>query len=309
MQHFYGLENVSLKGAWLSIGSFDGVHIGHRKIIEKITAGAHAQGAPAVVLTFYPHPDVVLHGPRQSFYLTDPEEKAELLGELGIDAVITHPFNHQIADIEAKEFITSVFEHVSFTQLLVGYDFALGHDRKGDRSQLWQIGQVMGFGVQVVEAEQADDEVVSSTRIRNLLDAGEMEHANRLLARPHRVSGLVVKGEGRGSKMGIPTINLAIAKEHVVAGAGVYVCRAFLDDQVYGGVVNVGVRPTFEVGPVAPRVEAHLLDFEGNIYGKEVQLDFLKRLRPEKKFNSVDDLVTQIHRDIEIGREVLKAYD
>lgn len=309
MQHFYGLEDVSLKGAWLSIGSFDGVHIGHRKIIEKIIAGAHDEGAPAVVLTFYPHPDVVLHGPRQSFYLTDPEEKAELLGELGIDAVITHPFNHKIADIEAKDFVRAVFEHVSFTQLLVGYDFALGHNRMGDRSQLWQIGQVMGFGVQVVAAELADSEVVSSTRIRTLLEAGEVKHAARLLARPHRVSGLVVKGEGRGRKMGIPTINLAISKERVVAGAGVYVCRAILDEQVINAVVNVGVRPTFEVGPVAPRVEAHLLDFDGDIYGKEVRLDFLKRLRPEKKFASVDDLVKQIHHDIKTGRQFLDDYE
>lgn len=308
MQHFYGLEDVSLKGAWLSIGSFDGVHIGHRKIIEMITAGAHEEGAPAVVLTFYPHPDVVLHGPRRSFYLTDPEEKAELLGELGIDAVITHPFNHQIADVEAKDFIQSVFEHVSFTQLLVGYDFALGHNRMGDRSQLWQIGQVMGFGVQVVAAELADSEVVSSTRIRNLLDAGEVKHAARLLGRPHRVSGLVVKGEGRGRQMGIPTINLAISKEHVVAGAGVYVCQAFLDEKAIGAVVNVGVRPTFEVGPVAPRVEAHLLDFDGDIYGREVRLDFLQRLRTEKKFSSVDELVNQIHKDITTGRQILESY-
>jgi riboflavin kinase/FMN adenylyltransferase len=306
MQHFYGLEDVSLKGAWLSIGSFDGVHIGHQQIIKKITAGAHAENAPAVVLTFYPHPDVVLHGPRQSFYLTDPEEKAELLGELGIDAVITHPFSHQIADVEARDFITNLFTHVSFTQLLVGYDFALGHNREGDRSLLWQMGQVMGFGVQVIEAHMADEEIVSSTRIRSLLEAGEVEHAARLLTRPHHVRGLVVKGEGRGRKMGIPTVNLAIPKEQVVAGAGVYVCRAVTGGQTLGAVVNVGVRPTFEVGPVAPRVEAHLLDFEGDIYGREVSLYFLKHLRSEQRFANADALAQQIHLDISEAHQFIK---
>ena len=306
MQHFYGLQDVSLKDAWLSIGSFDGVHIGHQQIIQRITAGAHSQGAPAVVLTFYPHPNMVLHGARQSFYLTDPEEKAELLGEYGIDAVITHPFNHQIANIEARQFIENLFKHISFTQLWVGYDFALGHDRQGDRSLLWEVGQVLGFGVSVIEAYRVDGEIVSSSRIRALLDAGKVEQAAHLLSRPHRVSGLVVKGEGRGRQMGFPTVNLAINKERVVAGAGVYACLVDLDGQKLQAVVNVGVRPTFEYSPVAPRVEAHIFDFERDIYGKEISLFFLSRLRDEQRFPSVEALVKQIRKDIQQARSVFK---
>lgn len=308
MQHFYGLRDVSLKDAWLSIGSFDGVHLGHQQIIQKMTAGAHLQGAPAVVLTFYPHPNVVLHGPRQSFYLTDPEEKAELLGGYGIDAVITHPFNHQIANIEARQFIEDLFDHISFTQLWVGYDFALGRNRQGDRSLLWEVGQVKGFGVQVIEAYRLGGEIVSSTRVRELLEAGEVEQAAQLLSRPHRVNGLVVKGEGRGRKMGYPTVNLKISKERVVAGAGVYACLVTLDEKNLPAVVNVGVRPTFEYGPVSPRVEAHILDFQGDIYGKEISLFFLSRLRNEQRFPNSEALVEQIGIDIQHARSVFKQH-
>ncbi len=168
------------------------------------------------------------------------------------------------------------------------------------------MGQVMGFGVQVLEAERIDGEIVSSTRIRSLLEAGEVEHAARLLTRPHMVRGFVVNGEGRGHKMGCPTVNLAISKERVVAGAGVYICRAAVDDQTYGAVVNVGVRPTFEVGPVAPRVEAHLLVFNGDIYGREVSLYFLQHLRSERRFENMEKLVEQILMDIQKARQFLE---
>jgi riboflavin kinase/FMN adenylyltransferase len=305
MQHIYGLEDVDVDGVWLSIGKFDGVHLGHQSIIRELTAGAHAAGAPAVVLTFDPHPSVVLYGRRDSFYLSMPDEKAELLTELGIDLVVTHPFNQQVAQLSAKQFLTNVDAHLGLKQLWVGHDFTLGHNREGDVPRLRQIGKEMGFSVHEITVVRRDREAVSSSRIRTLLEAGAVEPANQLLGRSFYVIGEVVTGEGRGRKLGIPTANLSIPKERVVPGAGVYASWVTWGGKRYPAVTNVGVRPTFEEEPVAPRVEPHLLDFEGDLYGEELRVTFETRLRGEQKFPGIDALVAQIKIDIQKARVVL----
>ena len=308
MQHFYELRDVNLDGAWLTIGAFDGVHLGHQKVISQLTAGAHAIGALAVVLTFHPHPSTVLQGPRESFYLTIPEEKAALLAKAGIDVVITHPFNEEVAGIKAKDFVNRIHEHLQIKQLWVGHDFALGHDREGDVSVLRKIGEELSFSVETIEAFQIDGEVVSSSRIRRLLEVGQVGLVAELLGRPFSIRGSVEYGEGRGRSIGIPTANLAIAKERVVPGAGVYACYVTVNGKEYQAVSNIGVRPTFETEPRPPRVETHILDFEGDIYGQELELTFLAHLRDEKKFPSVDSLVIQISTDITLAREILSRY-
>ncbi len=295
--------------SWLTIGAFDGVHQGHREILRKLTAGAHAVGAPAVVLTFFPHPMAVLHGPQFSFYLTTPEEKAFLLAEQGVDVVITHLFNRQLASTSARRFMTDLQAHLGIKQLWVGYDFALGRNREGDVDGLRRLGEEMGYALEVVSPVGADGEVVSSSQIRALLLAGEVGRAGDLLGWPYLITGEVVRGEGRGRKIGVPTANLKVWEERMVPGSGVYACRARLRGTPHLAVANIGVRPTFEAHPVAPRVEAHLLDFEGDLYGQEMELEFLERLRGEVRFPDAEALAAQIQVDIGQAREVLGAGD
>ncbi|MDH5506525.1 MAG: bifunctional riboflavin kinase/FAD synthetase [Anaerolineae bacterium] len=302
MQHIASLQDIKLQDAWLTIGSFDGVHLGHRQILKELTAGAHAHGAPAVVLTFYPHPAVVLRGPRDSFYLSDPEEKAALLGESGIDVVITQPFDPQIAAIPAADFMLTLKDQLGLRQLWVGHDFALGRDRQGDAAALQKMGMELDYAVHVISPVQVNGEVISSSLIRRLLLAGEMRRVAQFLGRPYRIPGSVVRGDGRGRTLGIPTANLAVWRERAVPGSGVYAVRAHIGAAAYGAVANIGVRPTFEKEPVAPRLEAHLLDFDGEIYGQEIQLEFLERLRGEQRFSSAEELVVQIETDIKKAR-------
>jgi riboflavin kinase/FMN adenylyltransferase len=305
MQQFYGLQDVFVQGAWLTIGSFDGVHLGHQQIIHHITAGAHATGAAAVVLTFHPHPSLVLSGPRESFYLTTQEKKAALLEELGVDILITHPFNREVSSIGARDFVGQLYAHLNIQQLWVGHDFALGHNREGTFPVLQEYGQELGFIIRAVDAFRIDGEVVSSSRIRRFLEAGQVDQAARLLGRPYSLRGLVEKGDGRGHTIGIPTANLAIPKELAVPAAGVYAVRVCLGDKTYRAVSNIGVRPTFENQSAASHVEAHILDFDRDIYGEEVELDFVAHLRDERRFPDADTLVAQIRADISQAEAIL----
>ena len=307
MQHLYGLQDVHIDNAWLTIGSFDGVHVGHQKIIQQLTAGAHAMGEPAVVLTFYPHPSVVLRGPRQSFYLSLPDEKARLLGEMGVDYVITHPFTRQVAGVSAKRFVQTMKDHLGFKQLWVGYDFALGRDRDGNVPALRKMGEGMGFTVQQTSALELQGDIVSSSRIRRLLADKDVETANALLGRTFSLTGSVMHGDGRGSTIGIPTANLGINEHMAVPGAGVYACWVIVEGKRYQAVTNVGVRPTFETKPVQARVEPHILDFSKRIYDQKITVEFHAFLRGEQRFDGPDALVAQIHQDILKARELLSV--
>ena len=304
MQHFYGLHDVSYEDAWLTIGAFDGFHIGHQKIIEKLTAGAHAMGVPAVVLTFYPHPSRVIYGPSKSIYLTMPDRKAALLGETGVDAVITYPFDAQAASMTAKDFIEKLCRHLNFTQLWIGYDFALGRNREGDTQQLKDLGTKNDYELHTIEAFKLGDEIVSSTRIRGLLRNGAVFSAAELLGRPHSVNGIVTRGDGRGKQIGVPTANLATHKSLIVPKEGVYACKVNLDGKNYKAVTNVGIRPTFETEPVPSRVEAYILDFDHDIYGKDIRIEFIKRLRDEQKFSNSEELIRQIQTDIKEAQQI-----
>lgn len=305
MLHYWSLQDVNLKSSWLTIGSFDGVHLGHQEIVGKLTAGAHASGVPAVVLTFYPHPAVVLGKRNNTFYLTTPEERASLLGNLGVDMVITHPFNREIAELTAYQFMSYLVEHLSPSRLWVGYDFALGRGREGDVTTLQQLGQELGYLVEVMQPVRLEEEVISSSRVRALILEGEVRKAAELLGRPYRVSGRVVPGDGRGRTIGIPTANLSLWEHLVIPKTGVYACKAVVNSQEYGAVTNIGVRPTFKSDSPSPTVEVHILDFDKDLYGNHVHLDFIDRLRGERRFSGVSALVEQIHRDIDITREIL----
>jgi len=302
MQHFSSIDDVHLRDVWLSIGAFDGVHKGHRKLIHELVAGAHAEGVPAVVFTFYPHPAAILRGRNYPFYLNTPEEKAELLGGLGVDVVITHPFNRDVANTSAYNFILDLNRHLNIRHLQLGYDFALGKNRDGDISTLQRLGEKFGYTVEQTQPVVAGDSVISSSRIRFLLGAGQVEEAALLLGRNYKIQGLIEIGEQRGRTLGFPTANLAVWSERILPTAGVYACRAAVRGKTWGAVTNIGVRPTFEPHPVPPRVETHLLDFDADIYGESIQVEFVSRLRAECRFPSIEELVTQIKKDVEQAR-------
>jgi len=308
MQHVTALEDLRLaQPASLTIGAFDGVHLGHRALISSLVAEAHAAGRAAVVLTFFPHPSVFLRGRRPSFYLSTPEEKAEYLAQLGVDAVVTHPFNAEVAAIRAADFVQRLVREARMQELWCGPDFALGHNREGTVEFLQAAGERFGFTVRVMPPVLIDGELISSTRIRQTLRDGAVEQAARYLGRPFRLTGEVVEGAKRGRQLGIPTANVAVSEERAVPAVGVYACRAHHADGHGQAVVNIGFRPTFEGAEARPVIEAHLLDSSGDLYGKPLTLEFIARLRPEQKFPGIDALLAQIHRDIATARQILEA--
>lgn len=304
MRHIHDLNEVKLDRSWLTIGSFDGVHLGHQQIVKSLVDGAAQAGVPSVLVTFFPHPQFVLRGESRPYYLTLPEKKAQLLAELGVDYVFTYPFDKRISRLSAQEFISGLYQDFRFQKLLVGYDFALGKDREGDSNQLQKIGTDLGYDVQVIQAYEVDGRLVSSSSIRSAIREGEIGLANKLLGREFSILGTVIKGENRGKSLGFPTSNLEIHPEVVNIQKGVYASRMLVEGKSWPAVTNVGFRPTFGGDLSTPRIEAHLLDFSGDLYGQEVELFFLDRLRDEMKFASADDLISQIGQDVAQTRQI-----
>ncbi|MCI0521042.1 MAG: bifunctional riboflavin kinase/FAD synthetase [Chloroflexi bacterium] len=290
----------------MTIGTFDGVHRGHQEIIRAVVRGAREAGAPAVVVTFHPHPKVVLRKREDPFYLTSVEERARLLGELGVDVVVTYPFTLQAAALTAEEFMGRLKTSLGLTRLCIGYDFALGRGREGDFNRLRLIGERLGYQVRAFDSIAAEGEIISSSRIRKALAEGEIELAARLLGRPYIISGKVIPGDQRGGKLGVPTANLDLWAERALPNSGVYACRVTVEGKRWNAVTNIGVRPTLEQSPVAPRVETHLFDYHGNLYDQTIHVEFTARLRDEQRFPSLEALVEQIQKDIAEARALLE---
>lgn len=288
----------------LAIGSFDGVHLGHQALLRRMSDFAESAKLPAIALTFFPHPTAVLRGWSTPSYLMPPDARADQLLSLGADVVITQRFDHAFSQMTAGNFLDLVFEHLHPTQIWIGEDFKFGHEREGNLAFLEAAQPSYGFDLQVVQPILLDGDVVSSTRIRKALRCGDVELAARLLGRHYLVEGLIVPGAGRGHDVGFPTANLDSWAEQLLPASGVYACRAVIREQVWPAVVNIGVRPTFDHDH-AMTLEAHLLDFTGDIYGEGMSLSFVKRLRGEQRFSSVDQLREQIQRDVIEVRENL----
>jgi riboflavin kinase/FMN adenylyltransferase len=304
MQHYRSLDEVSLQDCWLTVGVFDGVHRGHRRIIDRLAAGAHASGVPAVVLTFDPHPAKTF-GRMDIKLLTLPGERAKLLGDLGVDVVITHPFSAGFANTTAFDFMKTVKTRLGVSHLVAGYDSTLGRNREGNAARLAEIGLEMGFSVETVPALSDESGVVSSTEIRKLVTVGKMAEAASLLGHPYSLQGMVSVGDRRGRGIGFPTANLNYAREKVAPAGGIYACRAFVGEEKYKAAVNIGTNPTFTPDKQTVSIEAYLLDFDRDIYGEVIRLDFVARLRDELKYDSVDALIRQIRIDVEQTRTLL----
>ena len=289
----------------LTIGVFDGVHRGHQHLLKRVVEEASREGMLSGVLTFVNHPRSVLVPDTCISYITSVEDRLTLLKEAGIDMVIPLHFDMELSRLRAHEFTGLLQERLRMAGLVMGYNFAMGYKREGTPETLATIGNEQGFFVNVVDAVSVEGGRVSSTVIRDSVTAGDVAGASELLGRPFSLCGKVVVGDGRGKTLGFPTANLDYSEDRLAPGNGVYATWACVGDDRYMSATNVGVRPTF--GENERAVEAFLLDFDGDLYGKDVTLEFVGRLRDELRFESAEALVTQMHVDVEQARETLKG--
>jgi riboflavin kinase/FMN adenylyltransferase len=288
----------------LTIGVFDGVHLGHRHLMGKLTELARKQNLASGVITFSRNPREVLSPSTSLPFLTDIERRIELIKEEGVDAVIPLTFTPELAALSPKEFLELLKKHLRMKGLVVGPDFALGKNRQGDTDVLRQLGQEMGFSLTVVPPLTIDSEVVSSTAIRQALAEGDMRRAQKLMGHPFRLHGRVVRGDRRGVELGFPTANLETAAEQALPADGVYTSRAFIDNQAYPAMTNIGTNPTF--GGDKRLVEVYLMDYRGDLYGRELAVEIIERLRGEIKFESPEELKKQIAEDVKRGKATLE---
>lgn len=292
----------SLPGTGVTIGNFDGVHKGHQALILRTLHVCREQALECVVLTFWPHPRLVLFPERGHLPLTTREERLELLAGLGVRRVLELPFTRELAALSPEDFVRRCLLPLNLRELVVGYDFSLGRDRSGHADVLRALGARCGFGVEQVPPVIVDDAVVSSTRLRDLIRQGDVWRAARLLGRFYGFAGPVVHGEGRGSGLGFPTANL-MPPQALLPAEGVYAARVRVGRRAYQAVTNVGRKPTF--GGRELCIESFLLDASENLYGQTVRLEFVARLRGEQRFESAQALTRQITRDVAETRRVL----
>jgi riboflavin kinase/FMN adenylyltransferase len=290
----------------VTIGNFDGVHLGHRAILARVITRARELEAQAVAVTFEPHPLKVLRPEMQMPLLTTPEQKINLLAAAGLEGVVVLPFNREFAALPARDFVQRYFlERLQVREVVVGHDYCFGRGREGNIDLLKEMGEKHGFTVQVVWAVEADGAVVSSSLIRAMLRLGKVEEAARLLGRHYGVVGRVVQGKGRGAKLlGVPTANIRPENE-LLPATGIYAVRVRRGNEKFLGAANIGTCPTFENGEFS--LEVHLLDFSGDLYDENLGVEFVARLREERRFPSIEALAAQIHADIQAAREALAA--
>ncbi|WP_141500735.1 bifunctional riboflavin kinase/FAD synthetase [Paenibacillus luteus] len=301
-----GLSTLSLdKPLSIAIGHFDGVHRGHQNVIRQAVAQAKEAEMLSAVLTFDPHPKEVL-GQGDQYYrcLTPLEVKTALFAELGVDLVFIMRFDQEFASVSPERFVDEVLRILRAKQVVVGFDFNFGHRGSGNAEALQRLGQP-DIAVHVIEPLYEDGKKVSSTYIREALEVGDLELAERLLGRPYEVKGIVIHGDKRGRTIGFPTANLQFNAPYIAPRIGVYAMIAWIGDKAYPGVLNYGLKPTFNKDDLLPVMEAHLFDFHGDIYGEQMRLQLISFIRAEKKFNSIDELVQQIQTDSGRAKEIL----
>ncbi|WP_127580704.1 bifunctional riboflavin kinase/FAD synthetase [Paenibacillus koleovorans] len=297
---------VPEQGQVMAIGDFDGLHHGHREVIRLAVETGRQQSRPVSLMTFHPHPREVLGHDVYARCLTPLPDKLEMLEQLGIDAVYLVRFDPVFAQVTAEQFVTDMLMPLQPSTVVVGFDFAFGHQARGNADSLCEFGHGR-FAVQVVRPFHMNEEKVSSTLIRRALEEGSVEHAAELLGRPYSIKGTVVHGDARGRQLGFPTANVQLDYPYVVPAKGVYAVRATVESSQYAGVMNLGTKPTFADGTPVSSFEVHLFDFNRSIYGEKMQVELVTYLRPERKFESIDALIAQIRTDAERARELLSV--
>jgi riboflavin kinase/FMN adenylyltransferase len=308
MNVFNSLDEISddFRGAVATIGNFDGVHLGHQYIFQKVILHARQEKSRAVVITFEPHPKMVLHPERKPFYLiTSLEEKIARIAETGMDGLLLIPFSLEFSHTTAREFVRSIlWDRLRISKIYIGHDYTFGRGREGNETSLAVAGEQLGFAVEVVSAFKVGEAVISSTLTRNMILEGRVKEAALYLGRPYNLSGEVISGHRRGRDLGFPTANLRPDKA-LIPARGIYAVRLLLEGKARQGVLNIGFNPTFSDNALS--VEVHIFDFDEDIYGKRLEILFIDRIRDEMKFDGPAQLVEQIRRDVETAGKILSA--
>jgi riboflavin kinase/FMN adenylyltransferase len=292
------------KDTLLTIGVFDGVHLGHKYLLSQLTKQAKEQDLLSGVVTFNRHPHEVLAPQTKLPFLTDLAQRINLLKNEGVEAIFTLSFTSELAQLSARQFASLLKKYLRMRGMVIGPDFALGQTREGNIDILRTLGQDMGFSITVIPPVIIDGEVVSSTAIRNALANGDMKRVLNLVGRPFSLNGRVTKGAGRGVELGFPTANLDIDPGQALPADGVYATWTYIDGQAYQSMTNIGRQPTF--GGSQRVVEVYILDYHSNLYGRELKIDIMERLRSEKQFDTAEELKKQITEDINQGRAILR---
>jgi riboflavin kinase/FMN adenylyltransferase len=302
---FSELRPMPYEKTCITIGNFDGVHLGHQAIISQMVNQANSQGNPLIVITFFPNPYDFFNPDINSFYLSTPDERESLLLGLGATHVLTFKFDSDFANLEPKAFLSEIKNNLAFETLVVGEDFGLGKDRKGTIPVIKDIGKELSFNLKVLPSVKLGDKEISSTKVRKQLDQGNVSEVAKLLGRYYGVSGIVTHGSDRGSRIGLPTANILHWPKKKLPAIGVYATHVNLRGERYQGITNVGYRPTFE-HQTMPNVETYIFKFSDDIYGEKMKLEFVEKIRDEKKFSGVDAFLAQIERDKETARKIFR---
>jgi riboflavin kinase/FMN adenylyltransferase len=304
MQNFESVEmKTNSQGSVLTFGVFDGVHIAHQKVINLVVSRAKKLSLESVVISFDPHPALSVSGEAPPS-LTTVAKKVELLKKLGVDRIVVEDFNTEFSQLSPTEFVSNILvDRFNAKEVVVGYDCAFGKGRAGNKQILKNLGERFGFAVDVVGPYKIDGEIISSTRIRIAILHGDFQLASKLLDRPYSIRGPVIAGKGVGHKIGYATANIETHNQ-VLPPSGVYAVQVYAEDKhKLNGILNMGIQPTF--GKNEFRIEVHLLDFEGELYKKELEIFFIKKIRDEMAFNNSEELTEQIKKDEEIARRML----
>ncbi len=307
MEIYKNLADIkeSFADSFVTIGNFDGVHLGHHMLFSEVVSRAYQGKGTSVVVTFEPHPLQVIRPEIGIKLISTPEQKVEMISLVGIDVLVILPFTRDFATTSAETFVDEVLiRTIGVKELVVGYDYAFGKGRQGNIEFLQEQGRLKGFPVTVVEPYYVDDMLVSSSKIRELVSEGCMMDVRKLLGRNYQIRGTVQEGKKRGGPVvGFKTANLHLSEEDLCPKHGVYVTQVVYDGKCYGGVLNIGYNPTF--GENRLSAETHIFDFNQEIYGKQLKINLLKHLRGEKKFSGPEELATQIQKDISQAKEIL----
>ena len=306
MNVFQNIENYRPQSKCiLSIGTFDGLHIGHQKIIKKLVKLAREHDQAATILTFFPHPRRVLQKERELKLIDTLDEKKNLLKTLGVDNLIIHPFSKSFSRLSAREFCRDILaDQLKVGNLLIGYDHRFGKNREATTDDLITFGKLYDFTVQIIPAQLSNEITVSSTKVRKAIEEGDFEQVHQFLGRFFELQGTVIKGEGIGRTIQFPTANIQINESYkIIPPRGVYLVKVQTDSNRWGGMMNIGIRPTLE--GENQTLEVHLFDCESDLYNKKLRISFLQKIREEQKFDSIEELKNQLEKDKEICKRTL----
>jgi len=292
----------------VTIGTFDGVHRGHRKIISRLIASAQSNALESVVLTFFPHPRMVVQKESSIKLIDTIDERIHLLEETGLDHLIVHPFTHEFSRLSAEEFVEEILvNQLRAKRVIIGYDHHFGRNRNANIDDLRRYGKQYGFDVEEISKQDIDDVAISSTKIRKALEAGDLALANEFLGKPFMLTGTVTRGKGLGRKLHYPTANLHIAEDYkLIPAKGVYVVQSQIGHKDYYGMMSIGTNPT--VGGSALTIETFFFDLSMDLYDKKIQIEVLTRIRDEKKFDNLDQLVRAMKQDEQFSLNYIKKY-